>query len=417
MTGSSTFGVVVKIEDGLEETGVQFQPVSNEPNNASIKDDGGGLLVPQEDKSRVEVRLPKRRRMLVPSVVIPTLPLALRLAKHEDYKKLKKMINPKVKKKKGVVRLSEDSIRARLNPIGLDLFPIPLPPTTSNVGFPRDFISTHYGGNTQSTFPSIGKHFIDLHGDIDYMYLNLCYNPHAPQVPGAPGLFYGWSGDSTMTFRIISRTESSEWTYVGEYKTGPCAPLTVQEWNSQERVVKMTWAQGILTKKWGVDTRAKIRLRERLRREPTEEEIDDAIDAGEKFQDVTIEEVLDEYSSGRKILHISTLKCFEYDAGFQRFLVDKFPSYVPKPRATKGSKKQADTGPTTPSRAKKSSNTKNDIVVKTGEKRKRRDRRRAHDDDEDEDEVEEFEELVYRPRGTRSRPGHGPPKGNNLNSE
>ncbi len=70
------------------------------------------------------------------------------------------------------------------------------------------------------------------------MYLNLCYNPHAPQVPGAPGLYYGWAGDPTMTFRLICRTESNEWTYVGEYKMGPCAPLTVEEWNSQDRVVR-----------------------------------------------------------------------------------------------------------------------------------------------------------------------------------
>ncbi len=62
----------------------------------------------------------------------------------------------------------------------------------------------------------------------------------------------------------------------------------------------MTWAKGTVEKSWGEDLRAKIRLRERLGREATEEEIDDAIDAGEKFQDVSIEEVLAEYSSGKE---------------------------------------------------------------------------------------------------------------------
>lgn len=399
--------VSVKLEDGLEEIGFQLESV-NELDDATgvvkLEDEKKVLLAPHESQLGVEVRPPKRRRTLVPSVVVPTLALAH--AKQEDYKKLKKLENPKVKKKKGVVQLSQDSVRARLNPIGLDIFDIPLPPTISNVGFPREFISTHYGGNTQSTFPTIGKKYIDLHGVIDYMYLNLCYNPHAPQVPGAPGLYYGWSGDPTMTFRLICRTESNEWTYVGEYKMGPCAPLSVEEWNSQNRVVKMTWARGTVEKSWGEDLRAKIRLRERLSREATEEEIDNAIDAGEKFQDVTIEEVLAEYSSGREILHISTLKCVDYNAGFQQFLTDKYPSFVPKPKAKKGSKKNMDRGPATPSRAKKNNSAKNNQSVETGEKRKRRGRKRAQDNEEDEEEGEDhFDELVYRPRGTRSRPG------------
>ncbi|SJL04485.1 uncharacterized protein ARMOST_07852 [Armillaria ostoyae] len=404
----SSVEVSVKLEDGLEETGFQLESVNELDGVVKLEDDKKVLLAPHESQLGVEVRPPKRRRILVPSVVVPTLALAH--AKQEDYKKLKKLENPKVKKKKGVVRLSQDSVRARLIPIGLDLFDIPLPSITSNVGFPREFISTHYGGNPQSTFPKIGKKYIDLHGDIDYMYLNLCYNPHAPQVPGAPGLYYGWAGDPTMTFRLICRTESNEWTYVGEYKMGPCAPLTVEEWNSQDRVVKMTWAKGTVEKSWGEDLRAKIRLRERLGREATEEEIDDAIDAGEKFQDVTIEEVLTEYKilmRWEQILHISTLKCVDYDAVFQQFLTDKYPSFVPKAKAKKGSKKNTNTGPATPSRAKKNSSAKNNRGVETGEKRKRRDRKRAQDNEEDEEEGEDnFDELVYRPRGTRSRPGN-----------
>ncbi|KAK0445467.1 hypothetical protein EV421DRAFT_1936332 [Armillaria borealis] len=410
MADLSAVEVTVKLEDGLEETGFQLESV-NERDDATgavkLEDDKKVLLAPHESQLGVEVRPLKRRRILVPSVVVPTLALAH--AKQEDYKKLKKLKNPKVKKKKGVVQLSQDSIRARLNPIGLDIFPIPLPWTTANVGVSREFISKYYGGSPQCTFPRIGKKFIDLHGDIEYMYLNLDYNPHAPQVPGAPGLFYGWEGDGTEIFRLIVCIGRNEWTYVGEYKTGPCAPLTVEEWNSQDRVVKMTWAQGIIESSWGVASRATIRLRERLGRKATEEEIDDAIDAGEKFQDVTIEEVLAEFSSGRKSLHMSTLKCVDYDAGFQQFLVDNYPSFVPTVRTKRGSKKNAETGQAIPSRVKKSSNGKNKEGVETGGKRKRGNRRRAQDEEEDEEE-EEIEELAYRPRGTRTWP-----QGSHLN--
>ncbi|KAK0228165.1 hypothetical protein IW262DRAFT_1490235 [Armillaria fumosa] len=407
MADLSAVEVSVKLEDGLEETGFKLESV-DEPGDATgvvkPEDERNDLLTPHESRLGVGVRPPKLRRILVPSVVVPTLALAH--AKQEDYKKLKKLENPKVKKKKAVMQLSQDSIRARLNPIGLDIFPIPLPWTTANIGVSREFISKYYGGSPQSTFPSIGQKFIDLHGDIEYMYLNLEYNPHAPQVPGAPGLFYGWEADGTEIFRLIVCVGRNEWNYMGEYRMGPCAPLTVEEWNSQDRVT--TWAQGIVESSWGVGTRATIRLQERLRRKATEEEIGDAIDAGEKFQDVTIEEVLAEFSSGREarqILHISTLKCIDYNTGFQQFLVDKYPSFVPKPRAKKGSKKNTDTGPATPSRAKKNSSAKNNRAAETGEKRKRENRRRAQDDEEDEQaEEEEIEELIYRPRGTRTRP-------------
>lgn len=108
-----------------------------------------------------------------------------------------------------------------------------------------------------------------------------------------------------------------------------------------------------------------------------------------------------------QILHISTLKCVDYDADFQQFLTGKYPSFVPKPKAKKGSKKNTDTGSATPSRAKKNSSAKNNRDVETGEKRKRRNRKRAQDNEEDEEEGEDkFDELVYRPRGTRSRPGN-----------
>lgn len=94
MAGLSAVEVSVKLEDGLEETGFQFESV-NEPDDATgvvkSEDDKKFLLVSHESQLGVEVRPPKRRRILVLSVVVPTLALAL--AKQEDYKKLKKLEN------------------------------------------------------------------------------------------------------------------------------------------------------------------------------------------------------------------------------------------------------------------------------------------------------------------------------------
>ncbi len=94
MADLSAVEVSVKLEDGLEETSVQLEPV-NEPDDATgvvkVEDDKKFLLAPHESQLGVEVRPQKRRRILVPSVVVPTLALAH--AKQEDYKKLKKLEN------------------------------------------------------------------------------------------------------------------------------------------------------------------------------------------------------------------------------------------------------------------------------------------------------------------------------------
>lgn len=101
---------------------------------------------------------------------------------------------------------------------------------------------------------------------------------------------------------------------------------------------------------------------------------------------------------------VYTLKCVGYDTKFQRNLAEKFPTWVPPPPKPKAEKNKPDAKNV---RAKK---VPGHASEKSGEKRKRVDLESSDsegsDEEEETDSEEEEEELelVYKPRGTRSRP-------------
>src|SRR6266436_3649189 len=74
--------------------------------------------------------------------------------------------------------------------IGYEPYEINLPPHITSVEIKRVFMSKTYGGSFVKTFPSISRKFFDRHGMNDFMYMTCDYNPLAPQIPGAPGLFF-----------------------------------------------------------------------------------------------------------------------------------------------------------------------------------------------------------------------------------
>lgn len=80
-------------------------------------------------------------------------------------------------------------------------------------------------------FPKIDGVKLAKHGFDDIGFLNLDYNPHAPQHPGAPGLFFAanpeWRGQ--MIKRVFVRMNTSKWLYVGRYKFIRSEPLTPKE--------------------------------------------------------------------------------------------------------------------------------------------------------------------------------------------
>lgn len=130
------------------------------------------------------------------------------------------------------MELHRDTLRDRYRSLGYDPYPITFDKNILDQSFPRLFISHLYGGDTQSTSPNIGKAKLAQHGLNDFMYANLLYQPHAPEVPGAPGLFFGggsldpWPG----VHRLSSRIASGQWQYQGQYVLLPDQPLSRAEW-------------------------------------------------------------------------------------------------------------------------------------------------------------------------------------------
>lgn len=107
----------------------------------------------------------------------------------------------------------------------------------------RFFMSSEYGGNMQETFPRPRKKFLDKHGMDDFMFLPTEYQPEAPQLPGAPGLWFCTTAgeDLVGTLRVFVKvilaagSKKSVYQYQGMYEVHAANPpsLTVQEWCDQ----------------------------------------------------------------------------------------------------------------------------------------------------------------------------------------
>lgn len=130
-----------------------------------------------------------------------------------------------------------------LGPDGLVPFPIDLEDDIKMATVTRAWMSDTYGGNRQAGCPDIDtKKF--PHGIDDWAYMTYEFNPNAPRVPGAPGLSFGcWGGEGEFLpeSRIIMRTKTPRWLYMGFYVSYPSSPLTAEEWSAQPAAVSYKW--------------------------------------------------------------------------------------------------------------------------------------------------------------------------------
>ena len=131
-----------------------------------------------------------------------------------------------------------------LGPAGERDFAVNIPNEIKFTAVPRQFFSCIWGGNPQETFPIIGAKFLEKHGLNDFMYPNLLWNPHGPQIPGCAGLFFEPNGldspgeDSPYVHRVIVRLpEGPTWLYVGNYQQISSPALTKDEWLMQAQKV------------------------------------------------------------------------------------------------------------------------------------------------------------------------------------
>ncbi|TDL18402.1 hypothetical protein BD410DRAFT_753288 [Rickenella mellea] len=241
----------------------------------------------------------------------------------------------KVTVKKEAISLSADSVYDRIEKVGHGVFDIKAPDDLKSKSITRRFLSAVYGGNMQATFARPSRSFVEQHGIEQFMCLIKEFNPHAPTLPGAPGLFFGdgeyleWPQDSE---RVFTRTGPAEWLYQGDYELVRCDSLTPGEYCSLDKTARDTWSKGAISSaSWGMATRARIMLRKELKRKPKTGEVKAKIaflKANEHLDTITAEEVDAAYSSGKEDIAIWAMKCVGYDVEFQRTLIERFDTWV-----------------------------------------------------------------------------------------
>ena len=77
---------------------------------------------------------------------------------------------------------------------------------------------------------------------LDAAYKTL--HPHAPSLPGAPGLWMCYTGEkrSDKDMRVLVRVETKPhplWQYMGQYDIQPSDPLSLEEWIMQSEQVHL----------------------------------------------------------------------------------------------------------------------------------------------------------------------------------
>lgn len=195
----------------------------------------------------------------------------------------------------------------------------------------RVFMSQTYGGSSQCTFPKIsdkmkrkGNHTYD-----DFMYLPDDYQPEAPQIPGAPGLWLNVSSESAGTwykgqvmrlFTRIAITPVALWLYQGQYELKPVKSLTKEEWAAQTTVVciyavssnpnhshadkwpkvRRKWASEICRKDWGIRTLINIYHRKHYGGKMTKEDFEQIVN-NRDYRKVTEEQVQLALTSGEEV--------------------------------------------------------------------------------------------------------------------
>ncbi|KIK57403.1 hypothetical protein GYMLUDRAFT_46279 [Collybiopsis luxurians FD-317 M1] len=280
---------------------------------------------------------------------------------------------PKIKKD---MDLDDITVQTRLR--GYATFSVTLEDSLRSRTFSRAYITSVFGGSQQESFPRIGGRHLARHGRKHWMFLNNCkFQPNAPGQPGEPGLFFDSmpfsAKDEDKTIRhLFICLEPSKWQYAGDYQSFVAESLTQTEWVMQTPKFRSNWSTVLHTDGWGRTVRAMIHLRKQLGREPTEEEVGEALGENDSYSHITAEEIDDAYSQGQQHLGILAVKCVGYDESLQRELIEKLSSWTPPPPRKKGK-----------------TNTKS--AAKKAEKKAKK-RSRIQDDDSDSSDDDEYVE-------------------------
>ncbi|GJE94356.1 hypothetical protein PsYK624_105250 [Phanerochaete sordida] len=250
---------------------------------------------------------------------------------------------------------SDRILYRRLQKIGREIYPVD-DSVNKYFLFSRYYFSNRYGGSFVATFPTMSEEKLQEHGLDDWAFPSLEYNPHAPQVPGAPGMFYVPDGHASgswvskvfrkrdsSTNRVFVRLDGGKWLYVGTYVFAPIESLTPAEFMDQPEEVKRTWAREIKSHStWGNDVLARIYFRRRNGTEPTETELQQISANRSALNSVSEDEVVAAYSAGEEEFGVFSMTCTGYEADWIAELVADYPKWL-KSRSKSSSKRKTAT--------------------------------------------------------------------------
>ncbi|KAJ3573127.1 hypothetical protein NP233_g2627 [Leucocoprinus birnbaumii] len=371
---NALFSMVDEIEIKKEEVETRRLDVSFESETEKVPSDSDENPV-QAIQSPVE--------FLRVYVEVPTWE-EVRRRKHilMDDKKVKNEILDKIRNPRIKVKIQsevdEDTLAERIKKMDSPFYDIKIPQADRDVEAPRALFSSLFGGNSRQTFPKIAKKFLDQHGLDDFMFPKLNWNPHVPQVPGAPGLLFlagGHAKDMKMdinghVLRVITCLEDGHWLYMGQYSFTPTESLTLREVAKQDSKVGVSSLRCFVVRKgWGRLIALRIAARKRFKcRNPTEAQLG-RIDPAKLASIIAPDDVEAAFKSGEEIFGVWEMRCVGYDVEFQEKIVQGMKTWVPPPSQK-------------PKREKKEAI----IALRTskGQKRKRSD---ESDEDSDEDTV------------------------------
>ncbi|THH05488.1 hypothetical protein EW145_g4760 [Phellinidium pouzarii] len=245
--------------------------------------------------------------------------------------------------------LPADVIFSRIRDIGVDIFPIGTDVFLLNYLFKREDLSAACGGSPQGTFPKISNvKYTSLHPYKRFMCPSLEYNPHAPQIPGAPGLYFALRDTRLWPNReelVISRYDANKWNVMGLYDIKMSKALTGEEFQRMPRNVQNTWIDNVRKNGWGLLTLAAIYLRRQQGCEPIAVDIENNLKRGKGFfhKHVSRSEIETAFMKGEEVcisseiiktqptlkdiipasqrINVWTMKCTGYDEEFKRRVV------------------------------------------------------------------------------------------------
>ncbi|KAG8927427.1 hypothetical protein FRC02_008221 [Tulasnella sp. 418] len=326
--------------------------------NLSCKPEFGGMAYVKEE---VDVKDPylfkpsKKERTVSPEKVLQSSRVAPRqiFVKEEELEelmvaseqqayvgisgpKLEKWPDVKVKVKKEAAELSEESVQRRLDAAGarrLDISAVDA--QLLHRSFRRAKLTKILGGNPMTIFSRANELFCRIHQTPLIFYPELGWNPHAPRIPGAPGVLLigiGKEIERESGPLFVKLGTEALWTYMGHYEYMPSEPLTKEEFAALSEEAKQTICDDHACRSWAKPFIAQLHFQKKYGRLGNRNELEEVIKqmrgiAGKwryLNQVIDVDDVRQAFANGQRRLSSAVVNCIRYDLTFLEMIIERY---------------------------------------------------------------------------------------------